>query len=100
MKKLLFVAFLALSSNADAVVSCVNTIYYDDGSTYSDTASWMIGDSPALLHGLPRDGAFSCTVNGHELAYVKATFQGLRNKQHASQVVYVGDDALFIVENL
>ncbi len=87
---------LASATSANAALQC----YDEEGNT----ATWRVGASPDVFSGLGT--VTRCIAWDNELAYIEKNFTGLRMRkgtpigEPGPIVVYVGDDAEFIVENL
>lgn len=87
---------LASATSANAALQC----YDDDGNT----ATWRVGASPDVFGSLGT--VTRCIAWDNELAYIERNFTGLKTRKGAPIgepgpiMVYVGDDAEFIVENL
>jgi len=97
MKRTIFAALLFASATAaNAALQCDD----DTGSS----AFWRVGDSPAVFDSLGT--VTRCIAWDNELAYIQRNFTGLKARKGnpieapGPIIVYVGDDAEFIVENL
>jgi hypothetical protein len=97
MKSTILAALLfASATTADAALQC------DDDA--GNAVLWRIGDSAEAFDSLGT--VTSCMAWDNELAYIEQNFTGLRGRKGnpigapGPIVVYVGDDARFIVENL
>lgn len=97
MKRTILVALLfASATTANAALQCDD----QDGNS----AFWRVGDSTNVFNSLGT--VTRCTAWDNELAYIKGNFTGLKGRKGnpigapGPIIVYVGDDAEFIVENL
>jgi hypothetical protein len=109
MKRKLIAAALALyAAQAGAVLVCTSADpHYDDGDdgAFTDVvimyASWKVG-SPAPSLDVGAEQIVTCAANGAELAYIAAHFSGLPMRSNAAgrTVVWRGDAAVFILDNL
>ena len=97
MERTVFALFLFLSATtAEAALQC------DDDA--GNSVLWRIGDSAEVFDSLGT--VTSCMAWDNELAYIEKNFTGLRGRRGSPigapgpMVVYVGDDAHFIVENM
>ena len=97
MKRTILAALLSASATtANAALQC------DDAD--GNSAFWRVGDSPAVFDSLGT--VTRCLAWDNELAYIQRNFVGLKARKGnpigapGPIIVYVGDDAEFIVENL
>lgn len=105
--KLLALAFLA-STQAAASFNCVQVQYSPTREeTRIDQVAWTLasGNPPDEMPGPINDEQmvdFACAANGPELDYIRTKFTGLpmRGANSSRTVVWSGDNARFILENL
>lgn len=106
--RVLALLFLAWSLNADAAFNCQQVTYAPSEQTVRfDSVSWRanVGDAPPVMPDPPLDGwtvDFACAANGAELEYIYQKFSGIpmRGKGSSRTIVWSGDDAHFILDNL
>jgi len=92
MKSILAAALLAVSINANAALVC-------DGDN-TNSVFWYVGQPTDAMHAIGFDTGIECFVTGTEVAYLQNHFTGLRSHPKAGWVLWSGDDAQFIVDNL
>ena len=97
MKRAILAALLlGAATTANAALQC----YDDEGNT----ATWRVGQSPQVFDSLGTVNR--CIAWNSELTYIENNFAGLRMRkgtpigEPGPIIVYVGDDAAFIVDNL
>lgn len=93
MNKLLAALLLLYSMNAHAILICID----NDGTELR----WQVGQ---YFDGLNHTPIF-CLADGAELTHIRRQFIGIRIRSGTStmgnnQVLWTGDDAQFIVDNL
>jgi hypothetical protein len=97
MNRILLLLLLAISTHANAVLTCGN-------DTYSEHGQWYVGqDADTALGSIDTDGVVWCVATEAELTYIKQNFSGLRlrtGRNPAIQQWWSGDDAVFIINNL
>lgn len=94
------VALSVVATQSNAALSCV-AVDYDEatGTQTSETVTWFVGQPvPSINEAYD----FACAANGNELDYVKSKFSGLplRVTNQARTMIWHGDDARFIIDNL
>jgi len=95
-RTILAALLLASASSANAALQC----YDEDGNT----AIWRVGQSPQVFDSLGT--VDRCIAWNSELTYIQNNFGGLRVRKGTPIgdpgpiIVYIGDDAAFIVANL
>lgn len=100
MKRVVLPALLAaLSIPCSASLLCVDT---GDGNAIT----WNVGQ-PIVWSTVSYEDppTVTCWASGHELVYVRSHFTGLRGRtfptlDDSTQIIYSGDDANFIWDNL
>lgn len=83
---------LLLAAPAHAALFC-------DGDT-TNTVTWTVGQPTDAIHAIGFDTGIECFVTGPEVAYVQTHLTGLHAHPKAGWVLWTGDDAQFIVDNL
>jgi hypothetical protein len=66
------------------------------------SATWYVNGSTAQLDAFPTGGGddIECQADGAELAYITRNFTGIRGMRGETQVLWAGEDAVFIIDNL
>lgn len=112
MKRFIFAiaiaALAALSFRAHGAFNCTQVTFAPSEQTVRfDSVSWRanVGDAPPVMPDPPLDGwtvDFACAANGAELDYIQLKFTGIpmRGKGSGRTVVWSGDDARFVLDNL
>jgi hypothetical protein len=89
IRNLLVVALLAASAPASAELYCNND--------QNQQVQWTLGQTVPYVDTY--DSSFYCWANGAELAFIRSKFTNVRMTSY-SLVFWVGDDAVFIYDNL
>jgi hypothetical protein len=92
---LLALALFALSGAASAELLCINY-------TRHASAVWYVGRSTASLDNFPVAGGddIECQADGAELVYIQQNITGIRGRKGEAVMLWSGEDAMFIVDNL
>ena len=98
MRRISLFAFLSLISlSAIADLECVN-------SETNQQATWLVNQSPDIMSGLSVDVDYEshlvCLAWGAEKAYLKSNFPGLQWRNNQTTLIWQGDEARFIINNL
>jgi hypothetical protein len=80
---------------AHAALLCINF-------TEHVSISWSVGQPTAAFDRflIQAGDDLECQADGDELAYVLHTFTGIHGVRNQAVVIWSGDDAFFIVENI
>ena len=86
---------ISLSANAD--LECAN-------SETNHQATWLVGQDPNVMGGVSVDVNYEshlvCLAWGNEKTYLKNNFPGLKWRNNQSTLIWQGDEARFIINNL
>lgn len=96
------------SQEISAAFNCTQITYApQEQQVRWDSVSWRanVGDAPPQMPDPPLDGwtvDFACAANGAELEYIYLKFTNIpmRGKGSSRTIVWSGDDARFILDNL
>ena len=98
MRKILLCAFfllIPLSANAD--LECAN-------SETNQQATWLVNQNPEVMSGLSLDVDYEshlvCLAWGAEKTYLKSNFPGLKWRNNQNTLIWQGEEARFILNNL
>jgi len=90
-----FLLLISLSANAD--LECAN-------SETNQQATWLSGQDPATMGGLSLDVDYEshlvCLAWGAEKTYLKSNFPGLKWRNNQNTLIWQGEEARFIINNL
>ncbi len=89
IRRLFIVALLAASAPASAELYCNND--------QNQQVEWTLGEP--VPYADTYQTSFYCWANGQELAFIRSKFTNVRMSSY-SLVFWVGDDAVFIYDNL
>ena len=95
MKRILLLALVAISTQANAVLVCGN-------DTYAEHGQWYVGQSADdALGQIDTFGDVWCYATGNELNYIRNNFSAIHiNKANPGLQWWQGDEASFILNNL
>jgi hypothetical protein len=90
-----FLLLISLSANAD--LECVN-------SETSQQVTWLVNQDPNIMSGISVDVDYEshlvCLAWGAEKTYLKTNFPGLKWRNNQFTLIWQGDEARFIINNL
>jgi hypothetical protein len=90
-----FLLLISLSANAD--LECAN-------SETNQQATWLVNQDPNIMAGLSVDvdheSHLVCLAWGAERTYLKNFFPGLQWRNNQTTLIWQGDEARFIINNL
>jgi hypothetical protein len=98
MRNVLLCAFLLLISlSARADLECAN-------SETNQQATWLVGQNPEVMAGVSVDvdheSHLVCLAWGSEKTYLKNNFPGLKWRNNQVTLIWQGDEARYIINNL
>lgn len=90
-----FLLLISLSANAD--LECAN-------SETNQQATWLVNQSPDIMGAISVDVDYEshlvCLAWGAERTYLKNNFPGLQWRNNQTTLIWQGDQARFIINNL
>ena len=98
MRKILLCVSLSLISfTARADLECWN-------SETNQQATWLVGQDPNVMSAVSvdvdRGSHLACLAWGNEKSYLKNNFPGLTWRNNQSTLIWQGEEARFILNNL
>ena len=93
----LFAVLLLISLSANADLECAN-------SETNQQATWLVGQDPDVMGGVSVDvdneSSLVCLAWGNEKTFLKNNFPGLKWRNNQNTLIWQGDEARFIINNL
>jgi hypothetical protein len=99
MRGIFLCAFLlAVSLSANADLECAN-------SETNQQATWLVNQDPNVAMGnlsvdVDHESHLVCLAWGNEKAYLKNNFPGLQWRNNQNTLIWQGDEARYIINNL